>query len=102
MEIRDPGLLRDAVKVALSMEKVSASKIQRKARVGWATAARLLDELTGLGIIGERDAKGWCEVLAGEEDARRILERAGIGAGQWGWHRTSPRSSVPAARRRQG
>jgi DNA segregation ATPase FtsK/SpoIIIE-like protein len=82
MEIRNPELLRDAVKVAVTERRVGATTIQRKARVGFVTAAGLLDELAALGIVGERDPKGWRHAIVTEEEAQRILERAGIEAGQ--------------------
>jgi DNA segregation ATPase FtsK/SpoIIIE-like protein len=82
MEIRNPELLRDAARVALGTDKVGVTTIQRKARVGFATAAGLLDQLAALGIVGERDQKGWRHAIVTEEEAQRILERAGIGDGR--------------------
>lgn len=86
MEIRNPELLVQAARVAVDGRRVGVSQIQRKVRVGFARAARLLIELQDLGIVGEPDRSGWRDVLVGDEDARRIigeyLERAGIGDGQ--------------------
>ncbi|KKU03055.1 MAG: cell division FtsK/SpoIIIE [Candidatus Amesbacteria bacterium GW2011_GWB1_47_26] len=50
-EDRDP-LFEDAVRLILSANNASASFLQRKLSIGYARAARILDELQQAGIIG--------------------------------------------------
>jgi DNA segregation ATPase FtsK/SpoIIIE-like protein len=74
VEIRNPELLADAVRYAVTTRLISPSKIQRKVRVGFATAARLTIELRELGAISEPQLPGgYCRVLAGPDDLDRIL-----------------------------
>lgn len=54
---RTPGLDRDdlfdeAVKTVSQYDEVSASLIQRRLMIGYARAARILDELEEAGIVG--------------------------------------------------
>ena len=51
----DDVLFEDAKNVVLESGKASASLLQRRLRVGYARAARLLDMLEEQGIIGEQD-----------------------------------------------
>jgi S-DNA-T family DNA segregation ATPase FtsK/SpoIIIE len=48
----DDELLNDAVKVVAEAKKASASLLQRRLKVGYARAARLLDIMESKGIIG--------------------------------------------------
>ncbi len=49
------SLFEDAKKVVVESGKASASLLQRRLRVGYARAARLLDELEEAGIVGPAD-----------------------------------------------
>ena len=49
------SLYEDAKKVVVESGKASASLLQRRLRVGYARAARLLDELEEAGIVGPAD-----------------------------------------------
>lgn len=51
---QDP-LFLEAKKVVLESGKASASLLQRRMRVGYARAARLLDELEEAGVVGQAD-----------------------------------------------
>lgn len=48
-------LFADAVKIVVQNDKASASLLQRKLSVGYARAARLIDELEQAGVIGHGD-----------------------------------------------
>jgi len=48
---RDP-LFNQAVQIISSFDKASASLLQRRLKVGYARAARLLDELESAGLVG--------------------------------------------------
>ncbi len=47
----DPLIIK-ALEIAVEYEQVSASMLQRKIKVGYARAARILDEMEELGYIG--------------------------------------------------
>lgn len=64
-------LFEDAVKVVTQYDRASASLLQRRLRVGYARAARLLDELEAAGIVGIADGSKARDVLV--RDADRAL-----------------------------
>lgn len=59
---RDP-LFNDAIGLISQFDKASASLIQRKFKVGYARAARILDELETLGYVGPAEGSKPREVL---------------------------------------
>jgi S-DNA-T family DNA segregation ATPase FtsK/SpoIIIE len=58
----DP-LLRQAVDIVRRSDKASASLLQRRLRVGYARAARILDQMEDRGIVGPADGSRFREVL---------------------------------------
>ncbi|MFZ1258017.1 MAG: DNA translocase FtsK 4TM domain-containing protein [Candidatus Saccharimonas sp.] len=56
-------MFRDAVAVVLQSRKASTSLLQRKLRVGYARAARIIEEMEEQGIIGPADGARPREVL---------------------------------------
>ena len=58
----DP-LLRQAVDVVRRNDKASASLLQRRLRIGYARAARMLDQMEDRGIVGPADGSRFREVL---------------------------------------
>ncbi len=56
-------LFEDAVRLILSANNASASFLQRKLSIGYARAARILDELQQAGIIGQADGAKPREIL---------------------------------------
>jgi len=64
----DDPLLAEAKRVAVEAGKVSASLLQRRLRVGYARAARLLDMLEEQGVIGQAEGNKPREVLVRPED----------------------------------
>ena len=73
-EEEDEQLLADAQEVIVRAEKASASLLQRRLRIGYARAARVLDILEERGIIGPADGARPREVLI-KEDGQVIDER---------------------------
>lgn len=66
-------LFKEAVELIAKTGKASASYLQRKFRIGYARAARLLDILEDKGIIGQSEGAKPREVLIKEEDLPRIF-----------------------------
>lgn len=67
VEIDDP-LFEDAKRLVIQADKGSASYLQRRLRVGYARAARLLDMLEEEGVVGPAEGSKAREVLVSEED----------------------------------
>ncbi len=67
-------LLRDAVAVIQEYDRASASLLQRRLKVGYARAARIIDQLEARGYIGAFDGS----------NARQVLRRDVGGAGRAG------------------
>lgn len=69
----DDPLFEEAKRIAIEARKVSASLLQRRLRVGYARAARLLDMLEEQGVIGAAEGNKPREILVqteqyGDED----------------------------------
>ncbi len=64
----DDDLYGEARKIVIQSKKASASLLQRRLRVGYARAARLLDMLEEHGIIGPGDGAKPREILVSGED----------------------------------
>ncbi len=58
----DP-LLRQAIDIVRRSDKASASLLQRRLRIGYARAARILDQMEDRGIVGTADGSRFREVL---------------------------------------
>jgi DNA segregation ATPase FtsK/SpoIIIE, S-DNA-T family len=57
------ALFEDAVRTVRSHDKASASLLQRRLRIGYARAARILDQMEDKGIVGPPDGSRFREVL---------------------------------------
>jgi S-DNA-T family DNA segregation ATPase FtsK/SpoIIIE len=77
-ENEDEGLIEQAVSIVRQSQRASASLLQRRLRIGYPRAARLLDQLEEMGVVGpsqgggkERDVLVAAEddAEAGEEDS---------------------------------
>ncbi len=63
-------VLQRAIEVVQQTGNASASMLQRRLRIGYPRAARLMDELEELGIVGRSQSGGRTrEVLRGEDDS---------------------------------
>ena len=65
-------LTKKAIEIAAEYEGVSASMLQRRLRVGYARAARLVDELEALGVVGPADGSKPRQLLLTREDCIRL------------------------------
>jgi len=75
----DDTLLAEAARLVVGAGMGSVSLLQRKMRIGYVRAARLVDQLEEKGIVGPSQGSNPREVLAGLDDLERILKggRAG-------------------------
>jgi S-DNA-T family DNA segregation ATPase FtsK/SpoIIIE len=65
----DDDMFRDAVRVVVDNRKASTSLLQRKLRIGYGRAARLIEEMEEQGIIGQADGSRPREVLISSIDS---------------------------------
>ena len=70
----DAGLVRRAAEQVVSSGLGSTSMLQRKLRVGFARAGRLMDELEEVGCVGPSEGSKAREVLWDEDRLRAALE----------------------------
>ena len=70
----DP-LLPEAIRIIASQKKASATMLQRKLRVGFSRAARIIDQLEELGIVGPPDGPRPREVLITPDQAEDIIRK---------------------------
>ena len=69
-EDEDEGLIEEATSIVRQSGRASASLLQRRLRIGYPRAARLLDQLEASGIVGPSQGGGReREVLPVETDA---------------------------------
>lgn len=61
-------LLEEAIKIVVEYQQASTSFIQRKLRVGFNRASRIMDELEERGVISEKDGSKPRQVLIEKED----------------------------------
>jgi S-DNA-T family DNA segregation ATPase FtsK/SpoIIIE len=61
-------MYKDAVRVVMDSGKASASLLQRRLRVGYARAARLIETMEDQGIIGPADGARPRDVLISSMD----------------------------------
>lgn len=64
----DDDMFRDAVRVVVENKKASTSLLQRRLRIGYGRAARLIEEMEEQGIIGQADGSRPREVLVSSLD----------------------------------
>jgi S-DNA-T family DNA segregation ATPase FtsK/SpoIIIE len=68
-EDEDDGLVEKAISIVRQQQRASASMLQRRLRIGYPRAARLLDQLETMGVVGPSQGGGKeREVLVSEED----------------------------------
>lgn len=71
----DDGLTEEAKEIVINMGKASASLLQRRLRIGYARAARLLDQLEDSGIIGPGQGAKPREVLITKEQYDNMISQ---------------------------
>ena len=67
-------LLEKAVDLVLSTGQASTSSIQRRFRIGYTRAGRLIDTMEELGVVGPNVGSKPREILVTKEEAEKILE----------------------------
>ncbi|HOO87613.1 MAG TPA: DNA translocase FtsK, partial [Synergistales bacterium] len=77
----DP-LLEEAVDIVMETGIASASRLQRQLRVGFTRAARLVDTMEQIGIVGPPEGSKPREILVDDETARSLLTRVLSGEGE--------------------
>jgi len=73
----DDALLVDAARLVVRSGYGSVSLLQRKMRIGYVRAARLVDQLEEKGIVGPSQGSSPRDVLVGVDDLERVL-RGGV------------------------
>lgn len=73
-QLEDP-MIRQAVYSVLESGIASASRLQRQLRVGFTRAARLVDAMETLGIVGPQEGSKPRDILVDEDRAEEILSR---------------------------
>ncbi|MFY9140382.1 MAG: DNA translocase FtsK, partial [Thermacetogeniaceae bacterium] len=68
-------LFFDAAKLVIEMGQASSSLLQRRLRIGYARAARLIDMLEAKGIVGPFEGSKPREVLMTAEQFYRYFEK---------------------------
>ena len=76
----DEKIIQDCIEVIRSEQKASVSLLQRRLRLGYGRAARIMDELEGRGIVGPSK---------GAEPRDILIDLDGGGADGGGQHLTS-------------
>jgi S-DNA-T family DNA segregation ATPase FtsK/SpoIIIE len=57
-ENSDDALVEQAIEIVRSTQRASASLLQRRLKIGYPRAARLLDQLEEMGVVGESQGGG--------------------------------------------
>ncbi len=68
----------DAVEIAVNTRKISTSLIQRKLSIGYGKAAKFIDIMEDMGIVGEPNGQRPREVLLTPDEWREKLARASL------------------------
>ncbi|MBN1299160.1 MAG: DNA translocase FtsK [Actinobacteria bacterium] len=71
--LEDDELLYDALRVVVEIGHASASLLQRKLRLGYSRAARIIDQLEEKGFVGNYDGSKPREVLVSRDELNEML-----------------------------
>ena len=73
----DP-LLYQAIELAVQDGQTSISMLQRRLRIGYSRAGRLVDEMTRRGILSQADGSKPRQVLITREELEELNQSAGL------------------------
>jgi S-DNA-T family DNA segregation ATPase FtsK/SpoIIIE len=65
-------LFREAAEVVIQHQQGSTSLLQRRLKVGYGRAARIIDQLHTAGVLGPPDGSKPRDVLLGLDDIERL------------------------------
>ena len=74
MEEVDDDLYDDAVQLIIEMQSASVSMLQRKFRVGYTRAARLIDAMEERGIVGPYEGSKPRKVLVSQQPEETSMQ----------------------------
>jgi S-DNA-T family DNA segregation ATPase FtsK/SpoIIIE len=74
-EGEEDAMFGEAVRIAVESKQISASHLQRRLRLGYARAARLVDMMEARGIVGPADGSKPREVLVGMDYLQEMAAR---------------------------
>ena len=69
----DDELLPDAIRMVMETEQASVSMLQRRFRIGYTRAGRLIDTMENMGIVGPNVGSKAREILLTADEAERLL-----------------------------
>ncbi len=64
----------DAARLILKLQNCSTSTLQRRLKLGYARAARIVDQMEEAGIVGPNQGAKGREILVTEEELEEILQ----------------------------
>ncbi|MDZ7838269.1 MAG: FtsK/SpoIIIE domain-containing protein [Actinomycetota bacterium] len=73
VDIEEDELLYDALEAVVDFGHASASLLQRKLKLGYSRAARIIDQLEEKGLVSGYDGSKAREVLISKDDMQKIL-----------------------------
>ena len=68
-------MFEEAARLVVTHQQASVSLLQRRLRLGFSRAGRVMDQLQFSGIVGEADGSRAREVLINNEDSLELLLR---------------------------
>ncbi|WKV09076.1 DNA translocase FtsK 4TM domain-containing protein [Thermoanaerobacterium sp. CMT5567-10] len=74
-DIEEDELMNDAINVIIETGQASISMLQRRLRIGYARAARIIDQMEQKGIISGYDGSKPRQILLSEEEIKKITGR---------------------------
>ena len=95
----EDDLLADAARIVVESETASVSMIQRRLRVGYTRAGRLIDMLERRGIISGYEGSKPRQVLVSQSELPRLLERLASGDDRGRQRAPTTRRPRPASSR---